>query len=349
MKRVTDGRVKWSTCLFFLALCCPGATLYSQVFPQEREALIALYSTTDGDSWDNNSGWLGEAGTECSWFGVGCAFDNTVSLLNLAGNNLNGLIPAEIGNLNRLRFLFLGSNQLSGPIPPELGKLSRLSLLDLGANQLAGAIPAAIGNLVGLTTLHFFANQFSGSIPAEIADIPGLVVLDLQHNQLAGVVPPMLLTDTRLSLLLEGNSALTWGDWPSAFNGVVPDPKIELEFNNIGTLNLNDGLIYTCLNIVTNGLQDSIAGLERLGVAFAIDSVAAGVVRVVKSREFNKGRVLTSMGEQPDCSGIFETTTNIYTDHIEANEKTYSVSFELFDELNLILRTIDLIELRAAR
>ena len=34
----------------------------------EREALIALYNSTNGPNWGHeyNGGWLGEAGTECS-------------------------------------------------------------------------------------------------------------------------------------------------------------------------------------------------------------------------------------------------------------------------------------------
>lgn len=29
----------------------------------EREALVALYNSTDGDNWNNNTGWLGAPGT----------------------------------------------------------------------------------------------------------------------------------------------------------------------------------------------------------------------------------------------------------------------------------------------
>ena len=45
---------------------------YAQVQQIERDALIALYNLTDVANWTDNTGWLGEAGTECSWFGVRC-------------------------------------------------------------------------------------------------------------------------------------------------------------------------------------------------------------------------------------------------------------------------------------
>ncbi len=53
--------------LFSLA----GAS-YAKVPQIERDTLIALYNSTNGVNWTANTGWLGEAGTECSWFGVRC-------------------------------------------------------------------------------------------------------------------------------------------------------------------------------------------------------------------------------------------------------------------------------------
>ena len=57
--------------LFLLLISLAGAS-YAQVPQIERDALVALYNSTDGANWTDNTGWLGEAGTECSWFGVRC-------------------------------------------------------------------------------------------------------------------------------------------------------------------------------------------------------------------------------------------------------------------------------------
>lgn len=40
---------------------------------EERAGLIALYEATDGANWKQNTGWLGEEGTECEWFGISYA------------------------------------------------------------------------------------------------------------------------------------------------------------------------------------------------------------------------------------------------------------------------------------
>lgn len=115
----------------------------------ERQALIALYESTDGDSWASNDGWkdgglaldgFALPGTECSWHGVECSGDN-LRRINLTNNGLSGTIPPELGNLTILYQLFLNSNQLTGSIPPELGNLVNLDYLYLAYNQLSGTIP----------------------------------------------------------------------------------------------------------------------------------------------------------------------------------------------------------------
>ena len=69
----------------------------------ERAALLALYTTTNGDNWLNNTGWNGAAGTECNWFGVSCDVDQTaITGLILSANNLKGPMPAELANLTSL-------------------------------------------------------------------------------------------------------------------------------------------------------------------------------------------------------------------------------------------------------
>ena len=59
----------------------------SEISQSECEALQALYDSTNGPNWSDNSGWL-TTNTPCSWFGVTCA-SGSVTELNLS-NNLIG-------------------------------------------------------------------------------------------------------------------------------------------------------------------------------------------------------------------------------------------------------------------
>ena len=48
-------------------------------------------------------------------------------------------------------------------------------------------------------------------------------------------------------------------------------------------------------------------------------SLSKATVQISKSREFNAISALNEDGQNPDCSGIFETTTGVYTDIIQTD------------------------------
>ncbi len=92
---------------------------------QDSLALIALYNSTNGDNWTNNTGWL-SSDSLSTWEGV-TVNDGRVVNLSLASRNLTGIIPSEIGNLSELTFLHFGNNKLTGSLPPELSNLTKLT------------------------------------------------------------------------------------------------------------------------------------------------------------------------------------------------------------------------------
>ena len=149
---------------------------YSQVPQIKRDALVALYNSTDGANWTDNTGWLGEAGTECSWFGVTCS-SGSVTGIDLFSNCLSGSIPKEIWVLTKITSLNLGYNYffigrktpkergLTGEILRELGNLGNLTYLNLGWNNLTGTIPNELGKLTKLKTIFLAWTQLSGLVP----------------------------------------------------------------------------------------------------------------------------------------------------------------------------------------
>ena len=158
--------------------------------------MVAIYDSTDGDNWDNNSGWLETDTPPCNWDGVTCD-DELVTKLYFYGNNLNGILPSEIGNLTNLTYLGLGHNQLTS-LPPEIGNLTNLTYLDLGHNQLT-SLPPGIGNLTNLYEIILHSNQFS-SLPPEIGNLTNLKDLWLNYNRpLNGPLPAYLTTFKQLN------------------------------------------------------------------------------------------------------------------------------------------------------
>ncbi len=215
---------KASFCFLSIILLQLANLVLGAIPALERAALIALYNSTDGDNWYDNSGWktpplhtdgFALPGTEGSWFGVTLSGDSVSSInlhmnnligslpkqlgnlsnleyLDLSNNPLSGGIPTELGNLSNLQYLNLYNNQLIGSIPKELGNISNLGSLDLGRNQLSGSIPPELGNLSKLWCLYLESNQLSGTIPIELGNLYYLTNLDLGSNQLSGTIPPGL-------------------------------------------------------------------------------------------------------------------------------------------------------------
>jgi len=160
------------------------------------EALKALYKSTNGDNWNDNTNWdvvkADSPPDNCNLdnlYGVSLNEKGRVYQLINHHNNLKGEIPPELGNLTDLIELNLGANQLSGSIPLELGNLTNLTELVLWLNQLSGSIPAELGNLTNLTELGLSSNSLNGSIPPELSNLPNLAKLWLGKNQLSGTIP----------------------------------------------------------------------------------------------------------------------------------------------------------------
>ena len=214
----------------------------------DRAALVALYNTTGGADWTDNTNWLSDGPLD-DWYGVTTDTNGRVTELNLGDNDLAGEMPTELGNLSNLEHLYLYNNQLTGEIPEELGNLSNLTVLVLSGNQLTGEIPAELGSLSSLTGLHLGSNQLTGEIPAELGSLSNLVDLYLNINQLTGEIPAELGNLSNLTVLWLSNNRLT---------GEIPE-----ELGNLS--NLVDLRLYN--NQLTGEIPaelGSLSSLERL-------------------------------------------------------------------------------------
>lgn len=248
-----DGELLES-CSFSLGTNCPDSiTIYSQLFIPptafyrcmeddltdcsmfdqypDYEALSSLFYATNGLDWTNQEGWRDGMqdpyNDPCEWVGVTCAEGRVTSLV-LSSNNLDGQIPAEIGELDKLKFLLFTDNNLSGSIPDAIGELPELQSFSIFGNNISGEIPTSLGQLSKLKTLIFAKNNLTESIPASLGDIPFLDDVNLSENQLTGSLPiEFAQLEFMQSLYLSDNN----------LTGPIPD-----EFSNM------DGLHYLYLH-----------------------------------------------------------------------------------------------------
>lgn len=212
----------------------------------DYEALAALYVSTNGDNWTRSTGWLTDCDV-CDWEGVSCSAQGRVISLNLGGNNLDGVLPAEIGGLTNISTLGLSVNSISGSLPNSMGNLTLLNILAINDNDLTGGLPAFLGSLPLLRTLNIYNNELGGSIPAELGNATSLVSLDLRNNGLTGTPPSSLGQLVNLVIFSIGNNELT---------GALPkmDNQPELDRYNVSS-NLFSGEVPASLvnsSVITN-------------------------------------------------------------------------------------------------
>lgn len=198
----------------WLNLCLHGVSLNP-----DGLSLLSLKSAVDAAGAAAFSDWNEDDATPCHWTGISCmnisgSDDPRVVGISVAGKNLRGYIPSELGSLiylRRLNFhgnnfygsipdqlfnasslhsIFLYGNNLSGPLPPSLCSLPRLQNLDLSSNSLTGSLPKFLSNCRQLQRLILARNEFSGEISDGIfPELANLEQLDLSSNKFNGSIP----------------------------------------------------------------------------------------------------------------------------------------------------------------
>ncbi|GKV38467.1 hypothetical protein SLEP1_g46379 [Rubroshorea leprosula] len=156
--------------------------------------------------------------------------------LSLFSNNFNRQIPSSLANLTQLTSLYLSNNQFSGLIPTSLANLTQLTSLDLFNNQFSGPIPAFIGNLRQLTSLNLYSNNLGRQIPSSLANLTQLTSLDLFNNQFSGPIPTSISNLRQLTGLYLDSNNLS-GQIPSSLANLTQLSYLSLSYNLLnGTL-----------------------------------------------------------------------------------------------------------------
>jgi len=242
-----------------LLLCFSAFMAGGQVPESDSLALVALYDSTGGAGWTVNTNWLQPGQPVSTWYGI-TIFNDSVGEIDLADNNLTGVIPPQIGDLSRLSNLRLYSNQLTGPIPPEIGNLDNLLFLTIGGNSLTDSIPPELGNLHRILTIDMQKNQLTGPIPPELGNLSTLVSLILAYNQLTDSIPAELCNLSNLTWLDLKNNQLT---------GSIPH-----EIENLSSLQY----LWLFSNQLAGSIPPEIGNLSNLNTLSLYDNGLTGSI-----------------------------------------------------------------------
>lgn len=215
--------------IFLFFILCPKKNQAQVVNQQDSLALIDLFNNTEGARWYQNQNWLTSEPVN-NWYGL-TVTENRVTGLVLYNNNLNGSIPASLGNLTALTNLAIfGNNGLHGKIPTSIGNLVNLLSLNLSNNNLSDTITSTFGNLIHLTTLNLATNKLEGNLPSAFGNLTDLTDLALNTNQITAI-PASLGNLVNLRNLLLFQNLLT--SLPDELGNLISLKKLYLSENQL--------------------------------------------------------------------------------------------------------------------
>ncbi|CAL5391026.1 unnamed protein product [Camellia sinensis] len=118
-------------------------------------------------------------------------FSDSLSILNLKGNNFHGPIPHPYNKGNTLKMIDFSRNQLQGKVPRSLASCTVLEILDLSNNLIEDTFPFWSEVLTKLQVLILQSNKFYGAIGSLETKLvlPNLRIIDLSHNGFTGDLP----------------------------------------------------------------------------------------------------------------------------------------------------------------
>ncbi|PQP97428.1 leucine-rich repeat receptor-like protein kinase TDR [Prunus yedoensis var. nudiflora] len=173
--------------MFFVAVS--AADLYSDTLLSLKSELVDDHGSLE--DWFVPSG-INPSGKiyACSWSGVKCNKNSTVTGLDLSMKMLGGAISGKQFNVfTELVHLNLSYNSFSGQLPVGIFNLTSLRSLDISRNNFSGHFPGGVSGLGNLVVLDAFSNSFSGSLPTEVSQLPHLKVLNLAGSYFKGPIP----------------------------------------------------------------------------------------------------------------------------------------------------------------
>ena len=197
-----DSFAPSDTGLYHLEITNPSVPNYAIVsntyrprisnFQEDSLALVALYNSTGGENWINNTNWL--TGALNTWSGV--SIDSAVDNLILYPDSIilevpintdapNSTNPEIVASQTEIQTSIPSANVLSAlNINPHISDLisRRVVSLDLNANNLKGTIPDDFAYADAIMNLNLRGNEINDTIPESVLWLKNLRSLDISDN-----------------------------------------------------------------------------------------------------------------------------------------------------------------------
>lgn len=227
---VVNCRRRWllTTAIMISLFFCLSSGDELQPLMRLKAALLPESKTSDVfSSWKEDN-------PVCSFTGIRCNSEGSVTEIDLSHRNLSGVIPLDaICSLQSLERISLSSNSLHGTITDHLKNCTRLKHLDLGFNSFAGKFPD-LSSFSELTFLNLNATGFSGSFPwKSLENLTNLTFLSLGDNPFdPSPFPAEVVKFEKLYWLYLTNCSLT-GKVPEDIGNLTLLENLELSDNRL--------------------------------------------------------------------------------------------------------------------
>lgn len=196
------------------------------------EALLSLYTDTDGVSWTSST-WWGEDSIVQNWLGV--SWDQaewTITDLNFYSNGLSWTVMLDLDVFEDLETLDLSQNtlttiqilstwdhkirsitmsqsQIEDVQLPWLSYLSSLELFDIQDNMITWELPSELFELWSLYILDVSTNQFTWVLPTSFAQLTTIQTIDISNNLINWTLPIDIIgLETLTTLDVVGNALI---------------------------------------------------------------------------------------------------------------------------------------------
>ncbi|KAF9671004.1 hypothetical protein SADUNF_Sadunf12G0001700 [Salix dunnii] len=201
-------------------------------------------------------------------------FSNSLSILNLGMNNLQGTIFSTFSKGNNLEYLNLNGNELEGKIPSSIINCAMLEILDLGSNKIEDTFPYFLETLPELHVLVLKSNKLQGFVNGPTANdsFPKLRIFDISSNNLSGPLPTEYLSRLEALMAYDKKSAYMIG---GNYSGYAYSYSIRVAWKGFeikGQIPLSLGMLFNLesldlsSNLLTGRIPQQLASITFLAV-----------------------------------------------------------------------------------
>ncbi|CAB9520469.1 Leucine Rich Repeat [Seminavis robusta] len=179
----------------------PNLNSYTPERQLQRYDLAYFYFITNGRNWFQNDHWLSYDVNECDWFTQAhnetilhydqypvCNENNTLLILNLNSNNLQGTLPVVNRFLSRMKTFDIGDNEIHGVVPTgPAGNNEVLEVFIVSNNNFEGQIISGNGfKPFGVRVIKTDGNALHGYHAPLYYVLTKLVILNIEENLFCG-------------------------------------------------------------------------------------------------------------------------------------------------------------------